>query len=719
MQLSLGIDDQHTELAQPAEILSAESVLAQLGEWEQAGWLRLLDLQFVRFLHAEKPEAPGLCLLAAALASHQLGRGHVCLDLAATLDGPTRTLNLPPEDEVVVQEGVPDARKPSVAPTLPAQLLRRLSLSAWEASFHPELVSDGSRTTPLVYEGGRLYLYRYWQYEQQVAHGVEARLSAAAELAPPPLEHVQALLDALFGPVENESQPDWQRLACALAARQQFAIITGGPGTGKTTTVVRLLALLQALHLAERAQTQTHQSQAATAWQPLRIRLAAPTGKAAARLGESVAAKLGELPFDELGGKALLDHIPTHVATLHRLLGSRPNVRKRNYHAGNPLPLDVLVVDEASMVSLSDMADLMAALPPRARLVLIGDKDQLSSVEAGSVLGELCARAVQGHYRPDVAKWLTAATRQSLPEDKLDANGRSLDQAVAMLRFSHRFAGDSGIGRLALAVNAGNAPQVLKLLGNPNPNLAYLQLDTPEGQAFARLVVDGHADADAQMHSATDTQHGYGHYLRQVAAEPDSSDVSAYEAWAAKVLSAHRRFQLLTVLRGGPWGVTGLNAFIAKVLHARGLISATSGWYVGRPVMVTRNNPALRLTNGDIGIVLPYPAAEGLPRALRVAFPQADGDGVRWFAPNRLDDVETVYALTVHKSQGSEFEHAALVLPPRPTPILTRELLYTGITRASNYFTLVNPGGETLIESAVEQRIYRSSGLADLLSALG
>lgn len=713
MQLSLGIDNHDTERTEAADAFSADSVLAWLAGWEQAGWLRLLDLQFARFLHAEKPQVSGLCLLAAALVSHQLGRGHVCLDLAATLAGPTRTLNLPPEEEVKSQE-LP-RRSLTATPILPAQLLGHLSQEAWEASFHPEVVSDGSRVAPLVYERGRLYLYRYWRYERQVANGVQTRLSESAGLAPPPLKTLRTLLNVLFGPVQRQTEPDWQRLACALAARQHFAIITGGPGTGKTTTVVRLLALLQALHLAQRPQTNS--MHAPPGWQPLRIRLAAPTGKAAARLSESIAAKLGELPLDRLGGEELAHYIPSQVVTLHRLLGSRPHIRKRTYSADNLLPLDVLVVDEASMVSLSDMADLMAALPPKAKLVLIGDKDQLTSVEAGSVLGELCARASEGHYLPDVGEWLAEAAGQTLPKDKLDAKGRSLDQAVAMLRFSHRFAGESGIGRLALSVNEGDAAAVAALLEHPTRDLAYLRLTAPEGQAFTRLVLDGQAEAGVTQH--IQTREGYGHYLRQVAAEPESSDRAAYDAWAAKVLHAHRSFQILTVLRKGPWGVEGLNVSIARVLYARGLIPATSGWYIGRPVMVTRNNPALRLTNGDIGVVLPYPAGEGETKTMRVAFPDAEGAGVRWFAPNRLDDVETVYALTVHKSQGSEFNHSALVLPPSPTPILTRELLYTGITRASSFFTLINPGGEALIENAVLQRIHRSSGLADLLCAIG
>lgn len=716
MQLNLGLDNTPSSATASSETLSAERVLEWLRACQETGWLRLLDLQFARFLHAEKPDATGLTLLAAALASHQLGRGHVCLDLAAALAGPQRTLNLPP-DETDQERSGGGMDTDQKRPLPPAQLLKRISLQDWEVAFQVDMVSDGRRVTPLVYQNGRVYLYRYWRYEQQVAAGVALRLDAAAQLSPPPVARVRNLLDALFGPPKAGSNTDWQRLACALAARQRFAIITGGPGTGKTTTVVRLLALLQALHLETRPNS--HTAQSVSHWQPLRIRLAAPTGKAAARLGESIAAKLGELPLEQLGGQEVVAGIPSRVVTLHRLLGSRRNVRRRTYNADNPLPLDLVVVDEASMVSLSDMADLVAALPSEARLVLIGDKDQLSSVEAGSVLGELCSRAMEGHYLPDVAAWLSEATGQRVPEDKQDAHGLKLDQAVAMLRFSHRFDSSSGIGRIALAVNEGKPAEVEALLHGSMPDLAYLQLDAPQGDAYAKLLIEGDVKPEIGKTLKGQRRQGYGHYLAILATEPQSADGDAYDGWAAEVLRAQRSFQLLCVLRNGAWGVTGLNQSIASVLYARGLIPATSGWYAGRPVMVTRNNPVLRLTNGDIGVVLPYPAGVGGGKALRVAFPAEDGQGVRWFAPNRLDDVETVYALTVHKSQGSEFNHVALVLPETNSPVLTRELLYTGITRASHWFTLVNPGCAKRIETAVEQRIYRSSGLADLLAAMG
>lgn len=684
----------------------AAAVLRLLAAWQQAGWLQQLDVSFARFLQAEQPGVPALLLLAAALASHQLGRGHVCLDLAATLRGPGKVLSLPPDT---------GGARGEAGLVTPAQLLRGLSLSRWESALDPAVVADGSRVTPLVYDRGRLYLYRYWRYEQRVARAIADRVAGGPDAGCLPPGRVRTLLDALFGAPPDEGATDWQRLACALAARSRFAIVTGGPGTGKTTTVIRLLALLQALHHED------HQASGrAGPWRPLRIQLAAPTGKAAARLGESIAGKVGELPADCLpGGEQLAAAIPTRVVTLHRLLGGRPHTQVRRHNEDNPLALDVLVIDEASMVSLAEMAHVVAALPPAARLVLIGDKDQLSSVEAGAVLGELCRRAQGGHYLPATAAWLEQATGMALPPAVVDAAGKPLDQSVAMLRSSYRFDESSGIGRLASAVNEGRADDAAALLGSPPADLEHVRVSRAQDARIARIVVDGgdgtaSALADAQ---AQPRRQGYGHYLQLAACPPAVDGPEAFDAWACRVLEAQRACQVLCVLRNGPWGVAGLNVSIARILQQRGLIPAISGWYAGRPVMVTRNNAALRLTNGDIGVVLPYPVGEQR-LGLRVAFPDPEGAGVRWFAPNRLEDVETVYALTVHKSQGSEFHHAVLVLPPAASPVLTRELVYTGITRASRWFTLVNPGGTGLLRQVIGQRVYRSGGLGDVLDAM-
>ncbi|WP_231566430.1 exodeoxyribonuclease V subunit alpha [Litchfieldella xinjiangensis] len=704
------------------------------------------------FLHREVAEASPLLLLAAALASHQLGRGHVCLDLAQTLAAPNLALSLPPEGD--------DLSDP---PPLPSEVLEGLELSIWRAALeHPGLIADGNApnpgNTPLVrseQDGNvRLYLRRYWQYEQDIRGLIGTRLDlngpcGSADFLrdggghtasdPQNTRTLSTALDALF-PARADSQLDWQKIACALAARSRFAVITGGPGTGKTTTVVKLLALLQSLQLADNAR-------------PLRIRLAAPTGKAAARLNESIAGQVSRLPLDELLDKfnvaerAVALDIPTEVTTLHRLLGSRPDTRHFRHHAGNPLPLDVLVIDEASMVDIEMMAAVLTALPPRARLVLLGDKDQLASVEAGAVLGDLCQRAEGGHYTPATCQWLEAVTGTPIPDDYQDADGQPLDQAIAMLRVSHRFDAASGIGQLAEAVNRPLGPghgskdkkrAVREVFQQNYADIARLALADADGPALDRLAVSGHPGGFT--HNGERRQDGrgepiappvgYANYLHVMRTQrPEQATFGEGDArkpfddWARDVLNAHGQFQLLCALRKGPWGIEGLNPRIGRALRLAGLLQASDleldqGWFEGRPVLVTRNDYGLGLMNGDIGITLAVPDARHTAQPdrtlLRVAFPASDGSGnIKWVLPSRLQAVETVFAMTVHKSQGSEFTHTALLLPDAPNPILTRELVYTGITRAKHWLTLVETG-RGMLDDAVARDVVRVSGLGTL-----
>ncbi|MDR5891182.1 exodeoxyribonuclease V subunit alpha [Halomonas mongoliensis] len=774
-------DHSPTAETTPNEAAGAEALhdsaalFALLDRWVARGWLRALDRAFAAFLSREVPDAPAPLLLAAALASHQLGRGHVCLDLERTLAEPDLALSLPPEGDSLEDP-----------PPLPSALLGELSLAGWQASLeHPLIVGHGPGSTPLVLDGTRLYLRRYWHHEREIRHHISTKLGksddACRSTAPPTVrriddgadrrpaeathtaetETLSAALTALF---PASPQLDWQKTACALAARSPFAVITGGPGTGKTTTVVKLLALLQTLALGEGRRA-------------LRIRLAAPTGKAAARLNESIAGQVSSLQLEGLAPllaapekpegsnplwepdlsakkaasefdiESLRRAIPTEVTTLHRLLGSRPDTRHFRHHARHPLPLDVLVVDEASMVDVEMMAALLDALPPRARLVLLGDKDQLASVEAGSVLGDLCARAEGGHYRPETADWLAEATGQALPPEMIDPAGAPLDQAIAMLRVSHRFDAASGIGRLAEAVNRDSAGRekrtaIREVLGHGYADLSHLKLETDRDRGLERLVVSGHpagfpdrgksaGEGRAVNGKTLPPPVGYRHYLEVMrsldamkrtapAASPDGEvDREALDDWARAVLAAHSQFQLLCALRRGPWGVEGLNERIRAALEKEGLIDTGDGrrlWYPGRPVLVTRNDYGLGLMNGDIGITLalPQPSGEGAAHrgpALRVAFPAGDGSGrIKWVLPSRLQAVETVFAMTVHKSQGSEFTHTALLLPDAPNPILTRELVYTGITRARHWLTLVETGRGQLLD-AVDRRVMRVSGL--------
>jgi exodeoxyribonuclease V alpha subunit len=599
----------------------------------------------------------------AALASHQLGRGHICLDLDALLSNPEKTLSLPPEDPTGAQMSV---QPPNILSNIPlSHLVNHLKASP--------LVSPGPGNTPLVVSSGLLYLRRYWEYTRNVARHIQKRLSHEFPI-PDDLEN---RLDALFEPLRDEGENaktrvHWQSVAVSVAAKGSFSVISGGPGTGKTTTVVHLLALLQQMALE--------------AGHKLRIRMAAPTGKAAARLTESLIHAMKTLPEN------MRETLPREVTTLHRLLGSRPNTRHFLHHLHNPLHVDLLVVDEASMIDLEIMAALLSALPDNARLVLLGDKDQLASVEAGAVLGDICRYGDQTNYGPETTLWIQKHTGYDLGSFK--GNGAQLDQHITLLRKNHRFGDTSGIGALSRAVNKGNPEAVENIWNMGFKDIRRLPVNNPDDDSLAHLILDG-----------------YRPYLERVIAGPGKGPENF---WLRAVIEAFGAFQLLSPLRKGARGVNGLNKKTAEILFREGLIIAREGWYPGRPVMITRNDYNLGLMNGDTGIVLPVNDDNRRDRStLKAVFPMADGS-LKKVMPSRLNHVETAYALTVHKSQGSEFDHTALVLPDRMTPVLTRELLYTAITRSRAWFTLVSARHELLGE-AVRRRTYRASGLGKML----
>jgi len=590
--------------------------------------LTALDLAFAQYLNDAQPGSDPRHTLLAALTSHQYGRGHACLDLQLLADFGVAALGW-------------DSRLQEL---LPADL----------AAAAPNLPWVCGPNSPLVLEAKRLYLRRNWQAEQVIRASIQVRLAHPCRVT----DNLRAALDSLFD-TQLSDAPDWQKVACALAARGRFTLITGGPGTGKTTTVVRLLGLLQ--------------SQAIRAGKPLRIALAAPTGKAAARLGESIVQAIQKLP-DHMQA-----HIPTQAHTLHKLLQVRTAVQAS---AAPSLALDLVVVDEASMIDLELMARLLAAVPLSASLILLGDKDQLASVEAGAVMGQLCDRAEQGGYSADTVQWLQANC--GVDVSAWAGSGSSLAQQTVMLRRSLRFAADSVIGQWASAVNAGERKQVADLWSAAPP--WHVQ------QAASVTRLEPQQGFDARMAELAHT--GWRHWLAALGLISAQAD----DTQARQLLSTFGQFQLLCAVRDGPWGVTALNRSVSRALGF-----AVEGWYAGRPVMVTRNDYHLKLMNGDVGLCLP--TAQGL----RVAF--AQGAALRWVLPSRLDAVETVFVMTVHKSQGSEFDHVALVLPDKMVPVLSRELLYTGITRAKQRLTLVVPQAGVL-RQAVAAKILRSGGLA-------
>jgi exodeoxyribonuclease V alpha subunit len=476
---------------------------------------------------------------------------------------------------------------------------------------------------------------------------------------------VEALLDSLFAANAKHlgDRPDWQRIATALAFERPLTIISGGPGTGKTTTIVNVLACLIAAN------------------PECRIRLAAPTGKAAARMLDAMRASAAHLPV------ALRERLPAESFTIHRLLGALPGAREFRHHAANPLPIDVLVVDEASMLDLALATKLVEAVPSSARLILLGDKDQLAAVESGAVFSELSADPT---LSKECLERLSSVT--GIPTARIDSAAplkpTGLVDCVIWLTESFRFAKDSGIGRFAMHVNAGEAEAAIALLRlDADPRLEWIEDAHPAPAATSRQRIIA----------------GMSLYLD--AALTDLGNMPA-------LFEMLGRSRVLCAEREGPRGVSEINKLISQ--HFRGALDhpldpgGRSEWYPGRPVMVLRNDYVLKLYNGDVGIALPDASD-----TLMVFFPDGNGS-FRAVAPLRLPEHETAFATTVHKAQGSEFDQVLLLLPAKPTRVVTRELLYTAVTRSRSGVTII--GGAEVLETAIASPTRRYSGLIARLS---
>lgn len=478
------------------------------------------------------------------------------------------------------------------------------------------LVSEAG-LTPIIVDNGRLYLHRYHRYECRLADQL-ARLAAIA--------HGSAdwgpMLDRWFGP--DGAEVDYQKKAAEVALERSLCIISGGPGTGKTTTVVRIIGLLLEVFGRE-----------------LKIALAAPTGKAAMRLQESIGRSLASLAMPD----EALAAIPAAASTLHRLLGVRRHSPEFRHNHQEPLPWDVVVVDEASMVDLALMSKLVDALRPGARLILLGDRDQLASVESGSVLAD-CIR--------------------SLPDNTME------------LRKSYRF--DHDIKALAEAIKQGDGEGAWQLLGRG-------------GTSHARLLRNSYQRQIGERY----------HAYMQTAARSGELGIGA-------VFAAFSRFRVLCATRHGARGVQGVNSAVEKHLRTAGYPISANSWYAGRPILITSNDYSLELFNGDIGICLPDPD-DG---RLKVWFERIGG-GFRACLPARISGAETAYAMTIHKSQGSEFREVLVLLPEDESRSLSRQLIYTAVTRAKECVEIV--ASKTIFVYALQSDYPRSSGLADRLRA--
>lgn len=581
---------------------------AILPRLEESGLFNRADLYQARFTASLYPAADqDLMAALAALVSLAVREGHVCLHLDN------------------------------------AQTISRLNSLGLGHNCKDQIMALAApdQGGPLILSGPNLYFARFYDNEISLAQKIHALVQSPPDPFPLPAQVLGPALD-------DEGQPDWQTVATFAALRSRFCVISGGPGTGKTYTVARILDL-------------------ATQINPqLAIGLAAPTGKAASRMTESLhLAFQGQLP-------AHLGHaLKGQAQTIHRLLGWIPG-RGCRYHQDHPLPLDLLIVDEVSMLDLELATRLVDALPLKACLIFLGDRYQLASVEAGGVLANICQATEVNHFSHTfLADWEKLTTTQ-LPETKLQ---RPLTDHVVELQKSRRFGHQSGIAQLATLIRKGQAQEAEAFLANQHPDLTYISQTSPQNlEQFLTPLIQ---EFFAPLGSMSD---------------------------ALQALQLFEKLRLLSPVHHGPWGTLTLNALVQQILLGK-KPEPRRPWYPGRPIMILENDYALELFNGDIGLALP------VNQTLRVFF---SGPGaMRSFIPARLPRHETCYAMTVHKSQGSEYNHAVLVVPEEPCPVLSRELLYTALTRAKKHFTLCAPQGQ--IHQAILSPVLRDSGLKTLL----
>jgi len=608
----------------------------------QTGLLSEIDIHFARFIsHLSNNDDPDI-FLGSALVSSTTRSGDVCLDLASFAEN------------VLLEKQ--NGNDPIVCP----------KLSIWKQKLSSiSVVGNPGDICPLILDNkNRLYLYRYWDYEKKLTDSIKYRVKEDINEINLPL--LRDSLARLF-PKTDVNEINWHKIASLAATLNNFCVISGGPGAGKTTTIATILALLL---------EQVREGK-------LRIFLAAPTGKAAARLIQSINNAKENLNCN----KDIKASIPSESYTIHRMLKTVHDTPYFRYNSENPLPADVVVVDEASMVDLALMSKLIQAVPAGCKLILVGDKDQLASVEAGSVFGDICGRDNVNRFSEDFHKKVVKSTGEELDiQTGQKINKTGLHDCIVFLKNSYRFAESSEIGELSQAVNLGDTDKVLSLLKKTdNNNIKWGKILSLNEmlKTLRKNIIEGYKD-----------------YLKI------EDPCRAFELF--------NRFKIFCAVRIGPFGVDALNRFAEQVLRREGLInfdySSHNPWYRGRPVLITRNDYNLGLFNGDMGITMPDPMSDN--NDLYVFFPETSGE-LKRFLPHRLPEHETVYAMTIHKSQGSEFENVHLVLPDKDYPILTKELIYTGVTRAEKSVTIW--GSEDVLRASISRKIERSSGLRDAL----
>jgi exodeoxyribonuclease V alpha subunit len=595
------------------------------------------DSQIGKFLASLAANHDPCVALAGQFVSRQLRDGHVCLNLREI------------------------AGRSIITVENPEQSIQCPELSVWLQSLkNARCVGQPGDFKPLILDAqDRLYFQRYWQYEQDIAKFIMSRMDRPPEI----VDSVKNLRETFLSyfPVSEETV-NWTGLAAAAACLKHFLVITGPPGTGKTSAITRILAFLMDVRGRQ-----------------LRIALCAPTGKASSRLEESVKrAKLSLTCPDEIKNA-----IPEEAMTIHRMLGSVRHSPYFRYNEKKPLPYDVVIVDESSMVDLPLAAKLMTALAPGAQLIWLGDKDQLASVEAGAVLGSICFPEPLNVYSGKFGQQL-ARIWGRLPAISKSAEGVS--DCIVELRHNYRFTRESGIGLLSQAVRSGNIEDALKLVHNEK----YADIRYHEVIRINQI---------AEMLADLVSEH-YQKYV-EAALSADRNVESVFDLFDS--------FRVLCAMRVGTWGALRINALIERILSERGLINPSFYHYEGRPVIIVQNDYRKNLFNGDIGLILKDASDND---RLKVFFRDRKKN-IRKMAPERLPPHETVWAMTVHKSQGSEFNQIALILSDADSPVLTRELLYTGITRAR--FGVNIWAGPEILAKTIPKQIIRESGLTDAL----
>ena len=615
-----------------------------------AGYFSHIDIHFAEEVIRREGKEDELLYLAALSVSRCAGEKHVCLDL-----------------ERIPAAELPEGMDPSLVPVYPGA-------SSWISCLSKcATVGGPGSDTPLILDGTKLYLHKYHRYET----GLAGALLERSKVLPFDRDAVRPALDSLF---EDHTGLDWQRCAAMNAAVRNFSVVTGGPGTGKTTTAARIVLLLIREAMTRKA--------------PCRIALCAPTGKAAAHLHASLRRAVEETAKLSEKAKALvaesMAYLPQRSHTIHRLLGSIPGSPLFRHNRENPLPYDIVIVDEMSMADLALSAKLVDAVRTEARLVFLGDMDQLSSVEAGSVMGDICIprgapydRLFASHVR-DLAGADLASTQ-------VGASG-GIRGAIVYLTESHRFKSDSAIGRIAALVRDGNGKEAIASIG-ADPSVSWKEYRTPAGSSDERREKECSG-------------------IIAEAAGLDSPG-SPFYRWSSKgsheeFFDALSKLQILCALRNGVFGSVSCARLVESLLVQRGFLEGGRSFRHGQTVMITRNDHSLRLYNGDVGVICRSDA--GL---LRAYFRDHETGTYRSLSPYQLPPHESSLSLTVHKSQGSEYSKVVMILPDSDSPVVTRELIYTGITRARECCVIA--GKAELFAPAVERRTERTSALGSRL----